>query len=78
MKLPRESGRDIVATLVARFDYRVVHERGSHIVLETDKPSHQRIAIPDHESLRLGTLNTILRTVATHKHVERDGIVSLF
>jgi predicted RNA binding protein YcfA (HicA-like mRNA interferase family) len=56
MRLPRDlSGRDVVAVPVARFEYRVVHERGSHIVLETDKRSHQRIAIPDHKSLRLGS-----------------------
>jgi predicted RNA binding protein YcfA (HicA-like mRNA interferase family) len=79
MKLPRDlSGRNVVAILVARFDYRVVHEGGSHIVLETDSPSHRRIAIPDHESLRLGTLSAILRAVASHKHVQRDTIVSFF
>jgi predicted RNA binding protein YcfA (HicA-like mRNA interferase family) len=79
MKLPRDlSGRVGVAVLVAEFDYRVVHERGSHIVLEIDKPSHKRIAIPDHKSLRLGTLSAILRAVASHKHVERDAIAAHF
>ena len=28
-------------------------KRRSHIVLETDDPTHRRIAIPDHKSLRL-------------------------
>jgi predicted RNA binding protein YcfA (HicA-like mRNA interferase family) len=79
MKLPRNlSGRNIIAILVSRFDYRIVHERGSHIILETDKPSHQRIAIPDHKNLRLGTLSAILKIVASHKKIERETIVSLF
>jgi predicted RNA binding protein YcfA (HicA-like mRNA interferase family) len=79
MKIPRNlSGREVAATFVRRLDYRVVHERGSHIALETDEPSHQRIAIPDHQSLRLGTLIAIFRAVASHKHVERDAIISLF
>jgi len=79
MRIPRDlSEREVAATLVRKLEYRVVHERGSHIVLETDEPSHQRIAIPDHKSLRLGTLNAILRTVASHKHVEKDAIISLF
>ena len=31
MKLPRDlSGREVVAALVRRLEYRVVHERGSH------------------------------------------------
>jgi len=42
MKLPRDlSGREVVDALVRKLNYRVVHERGSHIVLETDSPSHQ-------------------------------------
>jgi len=77
MKLPRDlSGREVAAALVRRLEYRVVHE--SHIVLETDTPSHQRIAIPDHKSLRVGTLNAIFRAVAPRKHVEKDAITSLF
>jgi hypothetical protein len=36
MKPPRGlSGREVVDALVRRLDYRVVHERGSHVVLET-------------------------------------------
>jgi len=62
---------------VREFDYRVVHEKGSHIVLETNLPSHQRIVIPDHKSVRLGTLNAILSAVARHKHIGKDQIASL-
>jgi predicted RNA binding protein YcfA (HicA-like mRNA interferase family) len=53
-----------------------VHQIGSHIVLETSEPAHQRIAIPDHHPLRLGTLISILRAVARHKSVTRDAIVA--
>ncbi len=69
MKLPRDlSGRALAATLVAKFGY--------HIVLETDTPSHQRIAIPDHKSFRMGTLSAILRVVSLHKRIDRDVIAS--
>ncbi|MGA2611448.1 MAG: type II toxin-antitoxin system HicA family toxin [Terriglobia bacterium] len=53
----------------------MVHQEGSHVVLETDEPSHQRLAVPAHKYLRIGTLNAILRTVANHKRVERDAII---
>jgi hypothetical protein len=36
-----------------------------------------RIAIPAQKSLRVGTLNSILRDVANHKKVARDAIVDL-
>ena len=41
-----------------------------------DEPTHQRIAIPDHHPLRIGTLSAILRAVARHKAVERETIIS--
>ena len=48
----------------------------SHIILETAEPTHQRIAVPDHDSLRVGTLISTLRTVAQHKGVTRDAIIA--
>jgi hypothetical protein len=46
------------------------------IILETSDPTHQRIAIPDHRTLRLGTLSSILRAVAQHKGVGRATIIA--
>ena len=76
MKLPRDvGGRHLAGVLVAAFGYAIVHERGSHIVLQTEVPSHQRIAIPDHKNMRIGTLNAILRSVSKHKGVDRQSIL---
>ena len=78
MKLPRNlSGRAVVQILVKNLGYRVVHERGSHVVLVTDHPQHHRIAIPDHSSLRLGTLNAIVKAVADSKHLDKDEVTVL-
>ena len=77
MRLPRDlSGADLVGALCSHWDYVQVHRSGSHIVLCTEKPSHQRIVVPAHKSLRIGTLNNILRAVATHKGVDRAAILS--
>jgi predicted RNA binding protein YcfA (HicA-like mRNA interferase family) len=76
MKIPRDlSGRDVVSLLCRNWGYRVIHQEGSHIVLETEKPSHQRIAVPAHKNLRVGTLNAILRAVGRHKGVERQKLL---
>jgi predicted RNA binding protein YcfA (HicA-like mRNA interferase family) len=76
MKIPRDlSGHDLIQTLCRTWGYRVVHQEGSHVVLETDEPSHQRLAVPTHKYLRIGTLNAILRTVANHKRVQRGAII---
>jgi predicted RNA binding protein YcfA (HicA-like mRNA interferase family) len=77
MRIPRDiSGTHLADTLCRRWRYTKVHQVGSHIILETSEPAHQRIAIPDHYPLRLGTLISILRTVAQHKSVTRDAIIA--
>jgi hypothetical protein len=47
------------------------------MVLETEEPAHHRISIPAQKSLRVGTLNAILRSVAEHKGVSRDDLLKL-
>lgn len=77
MKLPRDLSGDKLARLLCRkWDYEQVNQVGSHIILQTDQPSSQRIAVPAHKSLRIGTLNGILRAVASHKNVSREDILS--
>jgi predicted RNA binding protein YcfA (HicA-like mRNA interferase family) len=76
MKLPRDlSGDRLIQVLCRRWQYRRVHQVGSHVVLETDTPSRHRIVVPAHDRLRVGTLNAILRTVAVHKAVSKDQIL---
>ena len=77
MKLPRDlSGQSLVRALCRNWDYRQIHQVGSHRVLETDDPAHQRIVVPDHSTLRVETLNAILCAVARHTGVSRDDIIS--
>ena len=71
MKIPRDlNGRSLVKVLCRDWGYQVVNQEGSHIILQTDSPAHQRIPVPDHNPLRIGTLNSILRLVAAHKGIE--------
>jgi predicted RNA binding protein YcfA (HicA-like mRNA interferase family) len=55
--------------------YQQVHQVGSHIILQTRQPAPHRIAVPAHNSLRIGTLNAILTAVATHKNVAKAEIL---
>jgi predicted RNA binding protein YcfA (HicA-like mRNA interferase family) len=76
MKLPRGlSGERLVSSLCRNWDYRRTDQVGSHIILETDTPSHQRLVVPAHASLRVGTLNAILRSVAAHKQVSKASLI---
>ena len=76
MKLPRDlDGRTLVNALCRNWGYRIVTQAGSHIILQTDTPTHQRVPVPDHNPIRIGTLNNILRLVAAHKGVDREDLL---
>ena len=79
MKLPRDlSGRQVVQGLCRDWGYRVVNQQGSHIILQTEEPNHQRLTVPDHAVLRIGTLSSILRAVSQHKSADRDALLESF
>ena len=76
MKLPRDvSGQQLTNALVTKWDYKMIHQRGSHIILETGIPTSHRIAIPNHKSIRIGTLNSIIRAIARHKQSSKEEII---
>ncbi len=76
MKVPRDlSGAHLVKVLCRDWGYRQLNQEGSHVILQTETPEHQRLAIPNHNPLRVGTLNAILRAVAAHKGLERQTLL---
>jgi predicted RNA binding protein YcfA (HicA-like mRNA interferase family) len=76
MKLPRDlSGAELIKLLCKHYGYRRVNQEGSHVILETNTPRPHRISIPDHSPLRIGTLNAILKAVASVHGVESEDIL---
>ena len=76
MKLPRDlSGTELIKILCRHFGYRQINQEGSHVILQTDSPVPHRLSVPNHNPLRLGTLNAILRAVAGAKGIAKEEIV---
>jgi predicted RNA binding protein YcfA (HicA-like mRNA interferase family) len=76
VKLPRDlSGRELAKAL-SRLGYAVSHQTGSHMRLTTQLNGEHHVTIPDHDSLRLGTLSGILREVEAHVGLSREGLLS--
>lgn len=46
--------------ILLRFNFRIVRQRGSHIILRRDDPFSQ-VVVPDHKELDRGTLRAIIR-----------------
>jgi predicted RNA binding protein YcfA (HicA-like mRNA interferase family) len=76
VRIPRNVyGRDLADHLCKQWEYRESHQTGSHIILDSETPSHHRIPIPAHKPIRVGTLSAILQAIARHKNVTRDDIL---
>ena len=76
MKIPRDlNAADLIGVLCRHFSYTRVHQVGSHVILETDEPTYHRIAIPNHNPLRIGTPSSILNAVSAVKQIDKKEIL---
>jgi len=76
MRLPRDlSGLDLVRALRV-LGYQVTRQPGGHLRLTTLEHGEHHITIPQHGSLRVGTLAAILANIAQHFDISRDDLVS--
>jgi len=76
VRLPRDlSGRDLARAL-GRYGYGVTRQTGSHLRLTTHQGGEHHVTIPDHASIRVGTLAGIVADVATHLKIERTALTA--
>lgn len=75
MRLPRDlSGHEFIK-LLKRYGYEVTRQVGSHIRLQsTSRGYTHHVTVPDHRSLRLGTLSAILSDIAAYLGTERSEL----
>ena len=69
------SGTELARAL-QRVGYRVTRQTGSHVRLTTSERGEHHVTIPNHESLRAGTLASVLGDVAAHLHLTRDELAN--
>ena len=75
MRRPRDlSGHELIR-LLQRYGYERTRQVGSHIRLQSNlRGQAHHLTIPDHKTLRLGTLSTILSDVADYLRIERSKL----
>lgn len=75
MKLPRDlSGGELIKVLAKR-GYSVTRQKGSHVRLTTQQGGEHHVTIPNHDPLRIGTLNGVLRDAADHFGITKDELI---
>jgi predicted RNA binding protein YcfA (HicA-like mRNA interferase family) len=75
MRLPRDvSGAERVNALRA-LGYEQDRQRGSHIRVTTQLDGEHHEAVPNHNPIKIGTLSSILKSVATHHKLTVEELV---
>jgi predicted RNA binding protein YcfA (HicA-like mRNA interferase family) len=74
MKLPRNVDNQQLIKALQKYDYQATRQTGSHIRLTTQQNGQHHITIPNHDPLRIGTLNTILTEVAQHLGISKQEV----
>ena len=75
MRLPRDLSGEELAVLLGRYDYEVTRQTGSHMRLTTTRGGEHHVTMPQHKSLRVGTLSAILKDVAEHLDIPRQTLL---
>ena len=76
-KIPRDlSGPKLVKILI-KIGYRVTRRASTHIRLSRNIPhkSQHHITIPDHNPIKIGTLNNIINDLADHLNMEKKELI---
>jgi len=74
MKLPRDLSGAELAKALRLAGYQTSRQTGSHIRLETTERGQHHVTVPNHHSLKVGTLSGILGDVASHLEISREEL----
>ena len=78
MKIPRDiSGKTIIKKL-EKLGYIQTRQSGSHIRLTAIiQGKEHHITIPNHNPIKIGTLNNILKDISSHHNTSKDEIIKI-
>jgi predicted RNA binding protein YcfA (HicA-like mRNA interferase family) len=76
MKLPRDLTGQELAKALRILGYVVTRQSGSHLRITTDIGGQHHEVIPNHDAIKLGTLQSILGSVAAHHRMSRDELLA--
>ena len=75
MRLPCNLSRDDLIAALERLGYRPTRQRGSHVRLTTEQNGRHDVTVPRNDTLRVGTLASILRDVERPFGITRDELL---
>ncbi|MBN1501785.1 MAG: type II toxin-antitoxin system HicA family toxin [Spirochaetes bacterium] len=76
MKLPRDENSAALIKKLLKLGYQIDRQTGSHIRLTTNENGKHSITIPNHNPVKIGTLNSILLEIAEHFKISKDQLIN--
>jgi predicted RNA binding protein YcfA (HicA-like mRNA interferase family) len=75
MRLPRDlTGQDLAKSL-RTLGYSVTRQTGSHLRITTARNGEHHEVIPNHKPIKIGTLQSILASIAAHHGLTREELI---
>jgi len=75
MRIPRSTSGKQLAKALEQIGYQVTRQTGSHMRLTCNEPNQHHITIPNHDSIRIGTLSAIIADVANNLGIPKDELI---
>ena len=75
-KVPRGIAGKQLCKLLGKYAYRITRQTGSHIRLTSSFMGYEHsISIPEHNVIKIGTMNKILKDVADYLEVQKEELL---
>ncbi len=75
MKLPRDISGEALCKALQKLGYTVTRQTGSHVRLSWLKMPEHHITVPNHQSIKIGTLNSILQDIALQQKTTKQALL---
>jgi len=76
-KIPRDISGKYLCKLLSKYGYNISRQTGSHIKLTSEfKGYKHHITIPNHDAIKIGTLNFILNDVAYYLTIQKSDLIN--
>ena len=75
MRIPRDLSASDLNKILKKLGYDVTRQTGSHIRLTTTVKGQHHVTVPNHDPIKIGTLNSILSDVSDHLGIDKEDIL---
>jgi predicted RNA binding protein YcfA (HicA-like mRNA interferase family) len=75
MSIPKDLTGEELIKILAQYGYEITRQKGSHVRLTTTREGKHHITIPNHNPLKVGTINSIINDIADHSGLTKKEVI---